>query len=354
MKKIYGIFIALTLFLTLSVSAAALEPEEIITEFEDALPEDSPFSELDTESIYSAISPAAILNLIRDGLLGKKSELSAFAITLFALTVLSLLSDLVPVGSASFIRASLSVVLSSVSALSALPVLRAVCTSLSECDGIFLSISSVFSSLTLASGGALGSAAGASSAVIISSLTAAISSRLLPLIAATSFSSSILSSLGGDTRLALGASKLYSRALGILTLLIGIIISTQGIATASADSATIRAIKYGAQSAIPLVGGAVSSTLSLLAGGLGYAKGLIGAGAVGVLLYTFLAPLALLFAYRLIVGVAKGCAELIGAPDLASLGALAGFFDALIASVALSGALYLLEIIIFLTCGVNL
>ena len=98
----------------------------------------------------------------------------------------------------------------------------------------------------------------------------------------------------------------------------------------------------------------MSSTLSLLAGGLGYAKGLIGAGAVGVLLYTFLAPLALLFAYRLIVGVAKGCAELIGAPDLASLGALAGFFDALIASVALSGALYLLEIIIFLTCGVNL
>ena len=354
MKKIYGIFIALTLFLTLSVSATALEPEEVITEFEDAIPEDSPFSELDTESIYSAISPAAILNLIRDGLLGKKSELSAFAITLFALTVLSLLSGLVPVGSLSFIRASLSVVLSSVSALSALPVLRAVCTSLSECDGIFLSISSVFSSLTLASGGALGSAAGASSAVIISSLTAAISSRLLPLIAATSFASSILSSLGGDTRLAIGASKLYSRALGILTLLIGIIISTQGIATASADSAAIRAIKYGAQSAIPLVGGAVSSTLSLLAGGLGYAKGLIGAGAVGILLYTFLAPLALLFAYRLIVGVARGCAELIGAPDLASLGALAGFFDALIASVALSGALYLLEIIIFLTCGVNL
>ena len=152
----------------------------------------------------------------------------------------------------------------------------------------------------------------------------------------------------------MGASRLYSRALGILTLLIGIIISTQGIASAAADNATIRAIKYGAQSAIPLVGGAVSSTLSLLAGGLGYARGLIGAGAVGVLLYTFLAPLSLLFAYRLIIGAARGCADLLGVPDLSSLGALAGFFDALIASVALSGALYLLQIIIFLTCGANL
>lgn len=354
MKKIYGIFIALTLFLTLSVSAAALEPEEIITEFESTLPEDSPFSELDTESLYSAVSPAAILNLIKDGLLGKKDELFTFAITLFALTVLSLLSELVPVGSASFIRASLSVTLSSVSAVCALPILRSVCSSLSECDGIFLSISSVFSTLTLASGGALGSAAGASSAIIISSLTAAISSRLLPLIAALSFAASILSNLGGDARLALGASRLYSRALGILTLLIGIIISTQGIASAAADNATIRAIKYGAQSAIPLVGGAVSSTLSLLVGGLGYARGLIGAGAVGVLLYTFLAPLSLLFAYRLIIGAARGCADLLGVPDLSSLGALAGFFDALIASVALSGALYLLQIIVFLTCGANL
>ena len=354
MKKLYLIFIALTLFLTLSVNAAALEPDEFITEFEDTLPEKSPFSELDTETLFSAISPAAILNLIRDGLIGKKGELSAFCLTLFAVVVLSLLSELVPEGSVSFIRASLSVVLSSVSALSALPILREVCASLTECDGIFLSISSVFSALALASGGTLGSAAGASSAVMISSLTAAISSRALPLIAALTFTSSILSTLGGDARLSMGASKLYSRALGILTLLIGIIISTQGIVSAAADNATIRAIKYGTQSAIPLVGGAISSTLSLLAGGLGYAKGLIGAGAVGVLLYTFLAPLALLFAYRLIVGVARGCAELIGAPDLASLGALAGFFDALTASVALSGALYLLQIIIFLTCGVNL
>ena len=354
MKKIYGIFISLVLFLTLSVNAAALEPDEIITEFESALPEDSRFSDIDPESLYSLISPAAILNLIKDELLGKKSELSAFCLTLFAVVVLSLLSGLVPEGAASFVRPSLSVVLSSVAALSALPVLRAVSSSLVECDSVFLSISSVFSSVTLASGGALGSAAGVGSAVMISSLTAAISSRLLPLIAALTFASSILSALGGDARLATGASKLYSRALGILALLIGIIVSTQGIAAAAQDNATIRAIKYGAQSAIPLVGGAVSSTLSLLAGGLGYAKGVIGAGAVGVLLYTFLAPLALLFVYRLSVGLARGCAELLGVPDVASLGALAGFFDALIASVALSGALYLLQIVIFLTCGVNL
>ena len=354
MKRLFPILLALAVFLIPAVSAAALEPDEIITEFENALPEESPFSELDPETLYSAVSPAAILNLIKDELSGKKSELFAFATTLFAIVVLSFLAELLPDGTASFIRASLSVVLSSFASVSALPILRSVTASLSECDGIFLSISSVFSSLTLASGGALGSAAGAGCAVIVSSVTAVISSRILPLLAAMTFASSILSSLGGDTRLSTGASRLYVRALGVLTLLIGIIISTQGIAAAAADNATIRAIKYGAQSAIPLVGGAVSSTLSLIAGGLGYAKGLIGAGAVGVLLYTFLAPLALLFAYRLIIGAARIASELLGACDLGSLGALASFFDALIASVALSGALYLLQIVIFLTCGVNL
>ena len=354
MKKRYIPVIALLLFLFFGINASAAEPEDYISEFENAMPEDSPFSELDANGLYSAVSPGAIIKMITDELSGKRAELASFFLSLLAVVALSFCAESCGGKSASAVRAALSVVLSSIAIVRAIPILRSVCEALKECDGIFLSISAIFSSITLAAGGALSSAAGASAAAIISALCTAISSRLLPLVAATGFACGIFSSVGGSDRLSISASKLYSRLIGILTLLTGILLSTQGIVAACADSATLRAIKYGAQTAIPIVGGAVSSTLSILAGGLGYAKGIVGAGAVGALLYTFLAPLALLFAYRLAVGVALFASELIGIKDLGSLSLLSGLFDSLIASVALSGALYLLEIIIFISCGVSL
>lgn len=354
MKKIYVIVIAFLLFSSFSVSAAALEPEELIEDLESCMPEDSPFAELDPESLYSAVSPAAILGLIADAISGNAGALTSFFLTLFAVVAISFCAGCAPNYLGGTSRAALLIVLSSAAALTALPIMRSIIRSLSECDGLFLSVSAVFSSLSLAAGGGLSAAAEASGALLISSVCATVASRILPFIAALGFFSSVLTALGGTEGLCRGVSRLYTRALGITTLLVGIILSTQGIVASAADNATIRAIKYGAQTAIPLVGGAVSSTLSLLAGGLGYAKGIIGAGAIGALIYALLAPLALLFIYRMMIGAALMLSELIGAPDLGSLSALSGLFDALIASVSLCGSLYLIEAVIFLVAGVSL
>lgn len=140
--------------------------------------------------------------------------------------------------------------------------------------------------------------------------------------------------------------------LGALTTLIGVTFSLQNLITSRADSGTIRTARYAISGMIPLVGNTVSGALGTLLGSVSYAKGVIGGGAIAVIVVMACAPLVTLLVYRL---------TLLGATflsELASVGGAAGLFksfldaiDVLIAIYSLTALVYVVEIAVFLKGG---
>ena len=72
----------------------------------------------------------------------------------------------------------------------------------------------------------------------------------------------------------------FTWGIGVTTAILLGATSLQSIVASASDGAYLRAAKYAASSAIPIVGSAVSSVLGTLAGGFSYAKGAIGAASV--------------------------------------------------------------------------
>ena len=329
--------------------ASASEPEDYITELEQILPESLPITDATPESLADAFGSKTLIAFIADELSGERSRLVSFALAMLGLVTLSFAAE--SIGKSS-LRPYMTLLLSSVALGCALPLIGGVRESLKSADDFFLSLSGILTAITLSSGATMTGATQSAAFALTSTLIGAVSSRVLPALAVFSFAGSILSSVGGDKRILVGARSGFNRILGILTLVFGLFISAQRIVSSAADGAALRAIKYGAGSAIPLVGQSVSSALSLLAGGLGYARDIVGACAVGALVYIFLSPLLLLLLYRLTLSLALTLSELLGIPDHPSLTALLSLFDSLIAAFSLCAVIYIFEIVLFLRLGV--
>jgi hypothetical protein len=106
---------------------------------------------------------------------------------------------------------------------------------------------------------------------------------------------------------------------------------------------------------IPVVGGTVAGSMATLASGLAYVKGIIGAGAVAVLVSILLSPLVMLLLYRLAVTLAASVSELLSVGVTARLyRTYSRCFDLVIAVYTTSVLLYVFEIVLFTVSGVAL
>ena len=165
----------------------------------------------------------------------------------------------------------------------------------------------------------------------------------------------LAAAVGGE---ATGNIGKYSRNLfmwifGIATALIMGFLSLQTLISTASDSAAMRTAKYVASGYLPLVGGTVSASLSTLAAGLSYAKGVVGASAIIVLVMLFMSPLLLAFSYRISLSLASGFAGLLGISSAEkSFSSFRSAFDILIALYSLSCILYIFEIVLFIKSGV--
>ena len=227
-------------------------------------------------------------------------------------------------------------------------------------DGLtafFSDAAPIMSAVTLAGGGAGGAAV--ESAGIGLALAFVGDVLCTALSGAVGFSLALgLLSCFGDTNVssvAASVKNLFMWLVGIATLIIMGTLSLQSVVTAAADSAAMRSAKYAASGLIPIVGGTVSGSLSTLASGLSYAKGVIGAGAVAVIVASAVGPLAVLLLYRLSFTVGLKLCESFSASRSASvLKAFASSLDALIAVYSLAVIIYVFEIILFIKSGVAL
>lgn len=329
---------------------SAKEPSEYISEYSAIIPQGLP-SGLSDGSVSDAVSISSLLNFILLELSGKKSEIAAFYILLCGITLVSLLCSFVFENMKQSVRRGIGIA-SSFAVFSALaPLLSSVRSSLSEANTFFLSSAPVMCALNLAGGGTGSAAIGATGMSLTAAFIATVSTKILPYVSTVGLASALLGGFGGNLNIAKSAKNLYMRLFGALSLLISVTLSLQTVVAAAQDSAAMRAAKYGASTLIPSVGGVVSSAMSTLVGGLSYAKSVIGASAIGVMLYVFISPLLLLLIYRVGISVALSVTELVGEGDIASLSAFLSVLDSFIASYVIACLMYVLEFVLFLKGG---
>ena len=152
--------------------------------------------------------------------------------------------------------------------------------------------------------------------------------------------------------------KFYISTLTVFSVVLSTAFALQNAITLGVDRAMLRALRYGVGSMIPIVGQTVAGTLSALSGGVLYVKGTLGVGALLALFTLALAPLVRLLLCRLALSLPS---LLVGAMSEGADGAFGRVYrtvrhlvDTTLALVALSVALFLFVVILFMKSTVSL
>lgn len=352
MKK--AVVILLLVFFTVLFAptfASAKSPEEYIDEYSAVIPDRLSGMLSDGDGLSDAVGLSSLSSFVLLELSGKRTEIFSFFLLLLGIVAISALCASVFENMKEGVRRGISIASSAALFSALLPLLSSVKSSLSEANGFFLAASPVVCAINLAEGGMGSAAIGAAGMSLTASFIATVSTKVLPFLGVMGLASSLLGNFGGSLNIAKSAGKLYTRVFGILALLISVTLSLQTVVASAGDSALMRAAKYGVTTLIPSVGGVVSGAMSTLAGGLSYAKSIVGASAIGVMLYIFISPLLLLLLYRLGMSVALSMTELLGAQDISALSSFVAVLDSFITSYAIAVIMYILQLLLLMKGG---
>ena len=334
-------------------NAAFLESEDgggldkIYEDFINSMPEGVPDS---TEEIQGFLGIEKAFRWIFETLSGKECRKTLFL--LVAVGILFALSEtLIADGaSAETSRSAVGVVL-------CIPVFNImrnlifeVSESIERCSEIFSGvIPAVSALLSVGSGPGAASISVSAMSFSLGFVSHVLSENLLPL-STMIFSLSMLSSFDTGTMIdgtAKGVRSAFNFLIGLSSLIIVGIVGMQTVIAVSADNLALKSAKYAISGMIPVVGGTVSGTLSALIGGVKLLSASIGCVSVIALVSVVAAPLLKLLFFRLCLGACISIASFSGGSFGARLfGSLRSSLDTLIAVLASSSLIYILETVI--------
>ena len=329
--------------------------DKAIEEFFDIIPggQDKPES---LDDIADSVGVKRVLYDIIGAVRGESSRLVAFTLCLIGMSLLSALASLCDGELARFCSRAVSAVFSALLFERLVFLVKGAVSAIADINSFFAAVIPVV--LTVNSLGASPTTAAlqASGMGLTLSAYTLLAEHVLGAVVFAVFIGSALSALDPVMqKVSKSIKNVFLSVIGILSLLIGATFSLQSTISSSADSLAIRSAKYAVSGAVPIVGSAISGALGLLSGGVSYARTVIGAGSIAVILSIMLAPIATLLAYRTCVrlGIAfcslsslDGCENVLSA----SLGAL----DMVIALYSLTSAVYVAELAAFLKGGASL
>ena len=356
MKRILKLFIVLVTVVAFSLSVSAAEADKYIAQLGDILPEQAS-GVTDPETLVSSVSAGALLRELFDVLTDRRGEIFSFFLLLLGVCTLSSVASFVPEGMREMTECGVGLVSSALIVDRVISVFSETLSSLSSLGEFFSAAAPIMASISLAGGGT------GTAAVEVSGITLAVSFVGGVLCSALSVAVGFLLSMGmlsafgdpGVCSLTTGAKNVFMWLVGISTVVIMGTFSLQSVVAAAADSAAMRSVKYAASGMIPIVGSTVSGALSTLASGLSYAKSVVGAGAIAVIVGGAISPLAVLLLYRLAFTVASRlCDAFSPTRGSAMLRGFSGALDALIAVYSLSMLVYIFELILLMKSGVAL
>ena len=353
MKKAAKMLIILVILGLFSVTASADATDKYISEYEKIIPEE--FSDVQSEIKNGELDAEELFTRVADIFSGKLPSAFLFLSSLLGLILIMWCASILPENIRGAVGGALSIIAALYVGGRVSGVFSEISSALDKAGRFFSLAIPVFSALTLAGGGVKGAVSQAAGMNIVLSAVGGGFGAALSLLSGFSLAMGLASSVGSEGGEAVNkySKSIFAWVFGIATSLLMGFLSLQSFVSASADSAALRMAKYLASGTLPLVGGAVSASLSTLAAGLSYAKGVIGASAITVLLIMLLSPLALVLFYRISLSLASGFARFLGVSSAErTFVSFRSSFDILIGVYCLCGILYVFEIILFIKSGV--
>ena len=327
-----------------AVGVAKGEVSDVLSDFSLILPDGM---ESLADGSGEAIGFEAIFADLLSAVEGEMPNFISFSLLLIGVAVV--LSILVQLGESvgRVVRSSLGVVIGCVVFFRVVPLFREVGDASRAVGDFFAALTPVMVSGAALAGGTVAATSGTGMTVTLTLLGAACRAAM-PICCAAMLLGALSPMAPETLTLPLDAvRKNLTRAFAVLSAVIGGLFALQTAVAAAGDGATMRALKYAVGNSLPVVGGTVSGTLSTLAGGLGYAMGVIGGGGVAVVLSLVLLPLVRLLLYRLAFFVAELFLDCFSVGDGARvIRAMSAGLDSLTAIFALTVTVYLFEIVV--------
>lgn len=274
----------------------------------------------DEEAVRRALGFDALLSLFGDSLSAEGGAILSRCLLLLVITLFF--------GSvALFVRGStVGAVMQSAAALAYFFLLADSAERLfsffTDLEHFTLGLSPLFVSLFAGSGAtASAGAAGAGFSAFLS-LLSLFSGSVFPPLLRTLLALSLLSALGNHTLIRELSSRLVGIAIFFFSLLSMLLLASlafQSILASSADSMTLRTVKYTASASIPYVGGTVAGALGALQASFSLLRGALGGTAVVALLVLLLPPLCELLLLRLALSFSESIAVFTEADALAAV-----------------------------------
>ena len=326
----------------------------ILDDFEAIIPEGSEVKG-NVNEISRSVGIKRIFFEIISVIKGENIELSIFLASLLGVCLMSAIASQLD-GEVSAFASRTVLVIFSVMMLDKLTfLLSGAVDSLKEISSFFkavipvtVAVNSLGASPTTASSQALGMG-------LTLSAYSYVSTELLAPIVGAIFVCSAASSLDPVfERLSIGVKNLFLSILSALTVLVGATFSLQSAITVSADSTLIRSARYAVSSTIPIVGNTVSGALGIALGSASYARGIVGGGAIAVVISLMLAPFITVISYRMCLKVGIAFCSLCSVDGARGvLNTFLGAIDTLLAVYALTCIIYIVELAAFLKGGVT-
>ena len=337
-------------------ASAQGEAEEFLSELREVLP--PALRTEDTEELLSRVGAEGMLREIYAALSEESGAFASFLLLCLGSTVLIAAAHSVADGAAGGLSEGLSAAVMGIAIFEPLRMCTdATVRLINESAALFGAASPILHGITLAAGGVQSAAAGAAGAQITLYVVELFFCRLVVPVTSVLMALGLISTIGEEgaalASLSGGIKRIFLWMLGLGTTLLSAALSLQAVLTAGADNAAMRTAKYTASGLLPLVGGAVSASLSTLAAGLSFVKSTAGASVVAALLLLTVPALIHLLLYRFCLDISAGFSEFLGIRAAARMfSAFRSGMDALIAVLAVSSVLFLLQSVLFLYAGV--
>lgn len=350
MKRIVIIFMfSVSFFLLLSVGASA--EEDYIGEFRELVDRE----ELaDADFLSGILSPEQVADDISDRIAVALRDMAPRLLCLIGVSVLSAVGSMYQGRQSEHVARGVAIVTTLVAYAGIIETLAQISESMERIGGFFSSMIPLISAVTLSGGGTYTAAGQSVGMAFTVSLFSSVITPLFVTMLAVMMALGLLVSFGAS-----GAGRLMQSIKRHLLSLISIVcalligtISLQTILTSARDSAAMRMAKQLAQSTIPVVGSAVSSSLSALWGGLSLTKGVIGVGGICVIIGMFLGPLITLLVYRFAVGLISSAEDFLSVSS--PISGVSECLDMLIGVYSVLSVIYVFEIVLFIKGGVSL
>lgn len=370
-KRIFAaVLLTLSLFLIFPLAALADSDEtqeggredtvsDIMSEFSELIPEESGIS-LEENRLLESVGFDSILSGILSAVLGEKSRILGFFLTVIGFAVLSVVCETASsLGSTAKKSAGVGVyVIMSVTVYPTVyAVFESVRKSLESVSSFFGAALPIMTAITAASGSVKTAGIQAMNMNVTLGIVGAIATKILLPLSFAMLALALVSSFGDGSAgsVAKGIKSFFTFGLGIVTAVSSAAIALQTVIASASDSAALRAARYAAGGLIPVVGSSVSSALSTLAGGLAYAKSTVGAAAIAVIASASIAPLISLLVYRIIFSVAVTFLEYADNPGgVRCFSAYRVAFDTVISVYVMSTLVCIIQLIVFMKGGASL